>query len=637
MGDKIWTGNPISGRMIAMHFDAITLACVVTELNQSIRSGRVQQLVQVDEHSFGFEIYAERERRHLLISANPAKPRIHLVSQKLRRGVNVETPLLLLLRKYVRGARVDAIEQRDATERVARIRFDHSEHGETELVIELIGRASNLLLLGPNNTIFDCLRRVRGRAEHDRDLLPRRDYRTPPLQDKLSPLDSNKSVHPQELIAEQLANLLSTDEPLWKTLVSNTAGVSPTLAREIAWRASTTLDGGSDINVLANQVDPTTVASVLHTIWARVQQQNWQPSLLYKNDAIAGFAPYPLHFGEMAPAGAPASITIHSALEDYYARAAGAGNERDSVNATGTTDPYAAQRSNVAALIRRSRKQVSRRLKAVEADQPKPGEADNLRTQAEWILALSHQIEPGQTRVEVPLATEESESQQIQLDPSKTPVEYAQGLFKRAGKLERAAKILPARKAKLSTDLKFLDQLASDLQLAENQPEIAAVQTELQEAGLLGHQQGKNRPRKNAPKSGAKTSKPRRYISPDGVAILVGRNARQNDKVTFDHAKPDDLWLHVRAAPGSHVVIRSGGQPVSEETLHMAAQLAAYYSNRRGERAATVAVTQRRNVTRVPKGRAGQVYMRNEETVTVPAELPADLMISDEREKRSGD
>ena len=615
-----------------MHFDAITLACVASDLTESLIGGRVQQLLQVDEHSFGFEIYANKERRQLLISANPTAPRIHFVSQKLRRGVNVETPLLLLLRKYVRGARVDAVTQADVTERVLRIRFAHSEHGQTELVVELIGRTSNLILLGPDEKILDCLRRVRAHNEHERELYPRRNYSAYPSQDKLSPLNSSNPAY-----VAQIESLLATDERLWKTVLTYFAGISPTLAREVAWLVSAENLAQPDGNITADKADPATVVAAIRTIWQRTESNQWQPSLLYKNGSVAGFAAYPLHFGDspdgdLVEADLPAALTIHSAVERYDARSEGGGKDGDSAAGSGATDQYAAQRGTVAKLLRKSHKQVVRRLKAVDADVPKPGEAEALRTNAEWILALSHEIEAGQSVLEVPAeylgGDSESGALQIALDPRKKPVDHAQALFKRAGKLERAAKILPERKAKLTSDRDFLDQLANDLQMAENQPEIAAVHAELTEAGLLGHQQGKNRARKKPNHSGAKASRPRRYISPDGLAILVGRNARQNDKVTFDQAKPDDLWLHVRGVPGSHVVVRSGGQAVSEQTLLMAAQLAAYYSSQRGERAVTVAVTERRNVTRVPRGRPGQVFMRNEETVTVAANLPEDAMVS---------
>jgi predicted ribosome quality control (RQC) complex YloA/Tae2 family protein len=204
------------------------------------------------------------------------------------------------------------------------------------------------------------------------------------------------------------------------------------------------------------------------------------------------------------------------------------------------------------------------------------------------------------------------------LEPHKTPIEQAQQMFKTAGKWERAVQIIPERRAKLQSDLAFLAQLSSDLKLAENQPEIVAVREELQRGGFLPQPQKKAAQARN----GQPVAQPLRFSSPQGFAIVVGRNARQNEIVTFKIANAADRWLHVRNVPGSHVVIRSGGQPVNEETLRMAAQLAAYYSSVRGEKAVEVSVTERRFVTRVPNGHTGQVYIRNEETLTVPAELP---------------
>jgi predicted ribosome quality control (RQC) complex YloA/Tae2 family protein len=198
-------------------------------------------------------------------------------------------------------------------------------------------------------------------------------------------------------------------------------------------------------------------------------------------------------------------------------------------------------------------------------------------------------------------------------------VEQAQRKFKRASKLDRAAEFIPARRAQLAADLAFLDQLATDLALAENQPQIATVISELQSSGLLPQ-----RPNR------AKTSRPvqelLRLYSVNGMEIIVGRNARQNDHITFGIANASDLWLHARDVPGAHVVIRNGGQPVDNETLQVAAQLAAYYSQRRGDGAVPVAVTERRFVTRVPGGRPGQVHVRQEETLVVPATMPAEVM-----------
>ncbi|MEZ4831010.1 MAG: NFACT RNA binding domain-containing protein [Caldilineaceae bacterium] len=166
----------------------------------------------------------------------------------------------------------------------------------------------------------------------------------------------------------------------------------------------------------------------------------------------------------------------------------------------------------------------------------------------------------------------------------------------------------------MTADRAFIEQLQSDLALAENQPEIVSVREELRRRLPAA------RPKRQ--RSAPDRSNPLRFLSPDGFAILVGRNSRQNEIVTFKEANAEDLWLHIRDLPGAHVVIRNGGQPVGEETITAAAQLAAYYSSQRGEQAVPVAVTPRRFVSRMAGGRTGQVYYRNEETRAVAAAKP---------------
>ena len=325
---------------------------------------------------------------------------------------------------------------------------------------------------------------------------------------------------------------------------------------------------------------------------------------------MIGFSAYPVHFrGEFTPCS-----SISQALEQFYvARAEGP---------VAVGGGYATLRSRVEEQLRRARRRVDRRLEAVAGDEPEPGEVEQLRTQAGWLLALNSQIRPGQQTLEVDLsqgtAEGEAEVLRIPLDRDKKPVEQAQQMFKHAAKLARAAEIIPRRRAQLEADLAFLDQLETDLALAENQPGIAAVVAELRAADLLPSRSQRQR----SPKPAREAGQILRYASPAGFEVLVGRNARQNERVTFTLAQAQDHWLHVRDVPGAHVVVRSNGRPLDEATLHMAAQLAAYYSKARGERSAAVAVTQRRFVSRIPGGRPGQVRIRRAETVIVPAELP---------------
>lgn len=580
-----------------MHFDALTLACVAYELAETTTGGRVQQVVLPDAHSIGMEIYAQRQRRYFFASAEANAGRVHLTSQKLRRGVEQETPLLLLLRKYVRDSILDAIVQPDPTERILHLHFDHPGYGMTKLIIEPMGRLSNILLVNANGNILDCVNRVRPGENAQRVLMPGRPYVPPPQQDRLPPLDDGR-----EQYYEEMGLLFQGAGKLWKSVAEGIAGASPTIGREVAWRAT------GDADAPAAGAPVIGVAQALQELWASVESGEWSPGRWEENGKTVGYSAYPIHF---RPGYIPGD-SISAAIEAYHAAQAGA-PEGQSAH----TDAYAGMRQQAAAQLARARRRVERQATAAAGDLPDSGAATKLRTEAEWLLALHTQLEPGQSVLEVDLG--EGEPLRIKLDPSISPVEQAQRLFKRAGKLSRAAEFVPARRAQLASDLAYLDQLATDLALAENQPQIAAVISELHSSGLLPQRPDRGKVTRPAQEL-------LRVYSVGGMEIIVGRNARQNDHITFAVANASDLWLHARDIPGAHVVIRSGGQPVDGDTLQAAAQLAAYYSQRRGDSAVPVAVTPRRFVTRVAGGRPGQVHVRQEETLVVPATMPADIL-----------
>lgn len=583
-----------------MHFDALTLVCVAQELQSELTGGRIQQVVLPHDAAVGLEVYAQRRRRYLLLNVQPGDGRVHLVAGKLRRGVEQETPLLLLLRKYVRESILDAIVQPDPTERILHLVCDHAAHGVTTLIVEPMGRLSNLFLVNRNGTILECIHRVRPGDHAQRVLLPGKPYTPPPPQNRLPPWDDGSEDYYQRLQA-----LAARPGKLWRAIAEGIAGASPTLAREAAWRAT------GDADAPASAVTLPALAQALQELWAPLADGGWSPGVLEEQGRAIGYSATPIHY---RPGFAPRP-SISQAIEEALAARSSAA--MPTAVSPQPRDGYAGLRAQVAAQLARARHRVERQLAALAHDMPDPGAAARLRREAEWLLALAHQVTPGQRVLEI--NTGEEDPLCIALDPALPAVEQAQRRFKRAGKLDRAAAFVPQRRAQVEQDLAFLDQLATDLALAENQPQIAAVEAELAATRLLPPRSGR-----------AKPAPPRipylRLHSPAGWEIAVGRNARQNDHVTFQVANAGDLWLHARGIPGAHVVIRSGGQPVDEATLLMAAQLAAYYSQRRGDGAVPVAVTAKRFITRVPGGHPGQVYLRNDETITVPAELPAGII-----------
>ncbi len=554
-------------------FDAVTLAAVVDELNEKILRGRVQDVVQLDARSFGFEIYAQHQRQYLYLTAHPDDTRVHLVTQKLRGPsttlkTGAPTPLLLLLRKYARDAFVRAIEQLPH-ERVLKIQFDHATEGLTTLVVETIGKYSNIILLDADEVVIDALKRVGADINRARVTLPRHAYAPPPPQAKLDP---------DALDASELARVFAdhASAPLHQILVKTIFGVSPLLAREIAHRLSARFPDFPQFLHF-----PELIATL-----TALTRPPWSPSVAFEDGEPAAFAPYALtQFAETR-----AFDSISAAIEAFY----------------GAAESYAAVKEPLRAQIADARDKLARKRDALSESLPRAEETERLRVSGEMILAHAHEIARGQEKLRAETEIGELE---IPLNPTLSVVDNAQKFFKEYHRQKDALARVPALLAAASAEVEYAEQMLNDLDLAENRAEIDAAVAAAREAGLIAAPQRRIR---------VTPSAPREFTSRDGFTILVGKNARQNEEVTFRRARADDVWLHARNVAGAHVVIVRAGREIPETTIAEAAQLAAYYSAARGDTRVDVIVAPRRNVQRVRGGRAGMVTVRGEKVVGAP-------------------
>ncbi|MEW5718766.1 MAG: NFACT RNA binding domain-containing protein [Chloroflexota bacterium] len=553
-------------------FDAVTLAAVADELNEKILRGRVQDVVQLDARSFGFEIYAQHQRQYLYLTAHPDDARVHLVTQKLRGPstslrTGAPTALLLLLRKYARAAFVRAIEQLPH-ERVLKIQFDHATEGITTLVVETIGKYSNIILLDADDVVLNAVKRVGADINRARVTLPRHAYAPPPPQVK---------IHPSILDPSDVARVLASNPRalLRQTLVSSIAGVSPLLAREITFRVT----GQSDaLN------DPRYAAPTVETLGG-LSRPPWSPCVAFEDGEPAAFAPYALtQFAETR-----AFDSISAAIESFY----------------GAAESYAAVKEPLRAQIADARDRLARKRDALSESLPRAEEVERLRVSGETILAHAHAIARGQEILKAEIGDWRLE---IPLDPTLSVSENAQRYFKEYHRQKDARARVPALLAAANAEVEYAEQMLNDLDLAENRAEIDAAVAAAREAGLIA---ASKRRVKVTP------SAPREFTSRDGFTILVGKNARQNEEVTFRRARVDDVWLHARNDAGAHVIIVRAGREIPETTITEAAQLAAYYSAARGDTRVDVIVAPRRNVQRVRGGRAGTVTVRGEKNLTV--------------------
>ncbi len=558
--------------------DATALAAVADELSEKCVPGRVQQVVQLDPFSVGFEVYARQERRYIMASVRPEDARIHLVAEKLRASGEPPSPLALVLRKYAQDAWVERVTQ-VAHERVLKIQFDHATEGVTTLVVETMGRYSNLVLVDAGGQVIDALKRIGPQINRARVTLPRQPYALPPPQEKLEP---------EGLTTAALAHLLAADRglPLWRVLVGRVAGVSPLLAREIAFRVAKV----TGLLTEQAQADPNSAEQVIRILMALVRGP-WEPCVAYEEgepDEVqepAAFAPYRLtQYSTTRPFG-----SISAAIEAFY----------------GALDSYSTAKEPLRAQLAEAHDRLARKRDSLARSVPADQEIERTREQGEWILALASRIQPG---AQVLNAEPEAGVSAIKLDPTLTPVENAQRYFKEYRRLKDAAERVPPLLEAATAELDYAEQLLNDLDLAENRAELDAVFEAAHAAGWI---------RRARTRAKVLPSEPRAFTSRDGFSILVGKNARQNEEVTFHRARADDLWLHSRNSAGAHVVIMRGGREIPESTILEAARLAAQYSQARTDSFVDVIVTERKHVRRARGGRTGMVTVRASRTVRV--------------------
>ncbi len=577
-----------------MYFDALTLAAVAGELRTHILDGRIQRVVRPTTLSIGLEIYNHGQRRHLLLSAHPQFARVHLLRAKPSRGVEGETPLLLLLRKYVLGGRIVQIEQPELerililsivkgpftrnTAEAADVASDAEETDEQlrcELIVEAMDRRSNIILVGDDNIIKESVRHVTPLMSR-RPVQPREPYELPPRQEKLNPFRATPDGI--RSIVEK-----AEESDVARALVSAYRGLSPQVAREVVFRVLGQIRIAPAPDLPWEQL-AATLRSLVETLH--------EPSLALEEGDPKAYAPYLLtQFSHVEP-----QPSISAALETFYA-------SREQLTS------HQQRRGLVLQTLAETRERLERQRQQLEAQMEQARELDRLRWEGEMIYAFMYNLQPGQTTLEV-------EGQMIKLDPSLSPVENAQARFrsydKAKGALANVPELLQATEAKIAG----LDETVVLLTLAEGFEQIEDITREAEEQGYLKTSATSRKRMK------VRRQPPLRLVSSDNFTIYVGRSAGQNEQVTFTIAAPDDLWLHVRNIPGAHVVVKSGGGDVPQQTLLEAAGLAAYFSAARNDTSVEVEVSRRRLVKRIPGGPLGLVTYRSEQTLRVAPRAP---------------
>jgi predicted ribosome quality control (RQC) complex YloA/Tae2 family protein len=577
-------------------FDALALHAIADELRASVLDARVQKALLVDDHTVALELYAQRQRRWLLASTHPDTARAHLVAEPQARGTERVTPFLLLIRKHVRGARLTAIEQ-PALERVLEMRFAHADQrGEQRsitLVLELMGRRSNMVLVHEDGTVLDALQRVSRKANPRRPILPHLRYVFPPRPDRLDPRRPTAYFALEERVRQGV-----TERSLPQLLLAHLGGLSPFAAEELAVRAT----GERHAALTPGAPVPwTALRRAAEELFAPLETHVWEPHLILGDERPVDAAPYRPQQCDVAALEPVASAS--AAFERLLAA--------DGPRLVATThapvdrQPHALVRAPLQSALAARRQQIERKLAALERSLEGSEGADALRNAGDAILANLNTLAPGQSSLVV-------DGVSIALDTALTPLQNAQRYFEQYTRARDAARIVPALIEETRNDLRYVEEMSAQVGLATEPSALEQLRRELVAAHLLSPNRGEAKRGRTAPPRGG-----HRRLQLEGFETLVGTSALGNERVTFELASNDDLWLHARGVPGSHVIVRSGGRPLPAEVIEAAARLAAAHSAARDDALVLVDVTPRKYVRKIRRAPPGLVTYTHEQTVRV--------------------
>lgn len=555
-----------------MAFDALFLRCLVRELARELTGAKIEKIQQPARGTVVLTVKGER-RRSLLIGGSSGAPRAHFTEEDFEKPQ--EPPMFcMLLRKHLIGARILEVTM-PATDRVMLWRLAapgmFGEGEERGLAIELIGHAANVILTDREGVITDCLYRS-GSAEDKRAVQPGMRYRLPPMQDKRDLM----GMSDEEI--SRIAAGFEPGRPLDRCVMGAFLGVSPLIAREMAYRA----ESGSIALELARLRD--------------AAEAGGEPCLITDPEG----APFDFSYIPVFQYGQGYGVTKFESysqlLDAFYARKDARERRR--------------QRSGeLRKVAGNAKNRVARRLAAQRQELLNTENRDWLRECGDIITANIYRMKKGQRELTAEdFYAQEGGTRRIPLDPLKTPQQNAAKYYKDYNRAKSAVAHLTERIAEGESELTYLESVLDEIDRAESERDLAEIRLELEESGYLRAPKQNRRPKRQP-------VQPMRFRSSAGLLIRAGRNNGQNDALTLKDSAKTDLWFHAGKLHGSHVILSCEGAAPDRQSVMEAASIAAYYSQGRGSAKVPVDITEVRQIKKPAGARPGMVIYHTYRTV----------------------
>ena len=569
-----------------MPLDAICLQAVVQELRPLLIGQRIDKVQMPTRDQAVLTLRAGR----LLLTAGAGAPRLQMTA--LARENPAEPPMFcMLLRKHLVGARVADITQ-PPLERLVRLELDSADDfgrpGHRTLVLEAMGRRSNLILLDEEGRVIDCLRRVDAEMSAARQVLPGLFYLPPASQGRLPVTEETEAGFREKLDAAP------PEQKIDAFLLDSYFGVSPLIARELAFLAAGETDGR--LFGLGPEGEARLWAE-LERLVADIRENRFTPVGLKRNGEPLDYSYRSIRqYGDAAEQVTYPSFS--DLMDDFYAQRERAERLRQ-------------RGADLTRAASTARDRLRRKLAAQEKEYAQTQERDQLRLYGELITANLYRMERGQRTLEAENYYDpQGGTVTVPLDPLLTPQQNAAKYYKRYNKAKTAERYLREQMDIARRDLEYLGSVLEELERAESDQDFSDIREELRQAGFL---------RKQGKKQISRPARPLEFRTSAGLRVLVGRSNRQNDRLTHD-ADRRDLWFHTQKIHGAHVILCTSAQEADEASIREAAGLAAWYSQAKHSANVPVDCTAVKNVKKPAGARPGMVTYTNFRTVYVTPE-----------------
>lgn len=571
-----------------MAFDGVMMHYVKEEIKSVALDARVSQIHQPNRDELVIALRTKNGNKKLLVSSRANSPRICFTEHSIE---NPATPpmLCMLLRKRLGGAKLVDVRQIEL-ERIMFLDFiatnELGDKVKLTLCVEIMGKYSNIILIDENDNIVDALKRVDFTMSTQRLVLPNIKYELPPKQDKLCILECSGRD-----IVEKAINT-PAEMRLSKALLSAMQGVSPIITRELEYMV------GVDSNRELTVIDKLKLIEKVDKLKEYIVSGEKSPTMMIKPEG----KPFDISFMDIMQYGEMASkkrfLDFSTLLDSFY-------YERDKA------ERMKVKGQDLLRLCSNIQDKLCRKIAVQEKELKDSLNRDKLRKKGDLLQANMYKMVRGQSFIDVEDYYDNNKIVRIKLSPTLNPSQNVQKYYKDYRRAKTREEMLTVQIAKAKVELQYISAVQESLGRAESERELTEIRQELVDEGYL-----KNRNPKGRNKA-LKLLPPKEYTSSDGFTIYVGRNNKQNDKLTLKTARNYDMWLHTKDIPGSHVIIVSDNREITDTAILEAASLAAYNSKAKESDNVPVDYTIVKNVSKPSGAKPGMVIYVNNKTVYV--------------------